>query len=80
MSGRIHLRITPALTLEDMGDLLRLREDGGTVRVLGDRRAVVESGDQSAERFLRERGYTTDHVSAPEPSELPGVPVLERVT
>lgn len=80
MSGRVHIRINPPLTLADMGDLLRLRADGSTVRALGDRHIAVDTGDQSAERWLRSRGYTTEHMTPKERPQLPGVPVLERVT
>ena len=80
VSGQIHIRITPALSVDDMGDLLRLREDGSSVRALGDRHIAVDTGDQAPERWLMAHGYTTDHMTPADRPELPGVPILERVT
>ena len=79
MDKRVHIRITPALSLSDLSDLLRLRDEGSSVRALGDRHIAVDTGDQTAERFLKGLGYTLDHMSPKDEPKLPGVPVLERV-
>ena len=73
----IQVTVTPALRLADMTDLLRLRDQGCDVHLIGDGRISVPTDDNAAELWLRARGYHTQHTSQEDGRELPGVPILE---
>jgi hypothetical protein len=76
---RVHIRVTPPLSLDDMSSVLRLREEGSTVVVLGDRHVSMEPDDPGPETWLRKNGYICDKLSARDEPTLPVVPILERV-
>ena len=79
MTERVHIRVTPPLTVDDLSGLLQLRKDGSTVVALGDRHVSMAPDDPRPENWLRTNGYTCDRLSAREEPTLPGIPVLERV-